>query len=885
MHRRVVCAVCTTVGRMFWFAWLGVCSVYAKPLDTAVYEFDIPAQPLVKSLNALSSQTKTLVLFPYDLVENLESRPVQGRYTVREALESMLIDTGLVGGISEKGVLTISKMKSENNGHESKQTTGHHEGKRTMKPKKSFLAKAIALLVGAGVAASNSAADESQSNREAQLIEEIIVTARRQEENIQTVPISITVVSQQELDNNNVSTIGDLQYLVPSLSSGSRESRDSISVGIRGQGQNSISGQPGVIVYLNEVPVPANFQGETAGGSGLLFDLENVQTLVGPQGTLFGRNAVGGALLLQTARPEDKFSGNIRLGYGNRNNREIDGVVNIPIVDDKVLTRFAFVKQLRDGFTRILSTPAHPGGVDADARDLWSVRGTLSINPGDLFHNDTIVTYTEYDSNGSPYFIGEIDPNGVVPTFFPSFASLFEQQQSLGKRKVLPTDLNLEVSGSNLSINNLTNLTFSDELKFRNIVGYSVLKQIRVRDVDATILPILAIPDAPFQKAYHQFTEEAQLLGKSFGGRLDWIFGVFYLDQPYPSTFEIEPQTVFGAPGDAAARRSESSKAIFAQANYELAPKWRFTAGVRYTKDKRSIIERGHNLSGVVCTEPPVNCADETRNSASSTATTWTVGLDYQVVPDTLLYLTSRRGYRAGGTNISDVDSSYDPEFVKDIEFGIKSDWRLGEMPVHTNAAVYYQDYTDIQVQQNQFINGAFFVFNANAASAELWGGELEASIWPTENLQLAFNYAYLKFDYKKIGEGVDASQLEATLLTDRPRNKYAVNVRYHLPLDPELGEISVQAKWNWQSKTATNFSDGGGTDSSDEYPSYGLLGLAANWDSIGQSAFDASFFMSNVTNKVYPISGANLMKNLGYTFVQYGEPRMYGVRVRYRFD
>jgi iron complex outermembrane receptor protein len=195
-------------------------------------------------------------------------------------------------------------------------------------------------------------------------LEEIVVTARRREENIQSVPIAITVVTPQAMQDNNVHTLQDIQMLVPSLtvSSGNAGSKDAANVTIRGQGWSSLGGgaSTAVAMYLNEVPIVTDWAGLLAGGPGLFFDMENVQVLKGPQGTLFGRNTMGGAVLLQTARPTNEFGGHIQATYGNYNDREFDGAVNLPLVSDVLLARIAVNGQLRDGYTHILSMPGHP---------------------------------------------------------------------------------------------------------------------------------------------------------------------------------------------------------------------------------------------------------------------------------------------------------------------------------------------------------------------------------------------------------------------------------------------------------------------------------------------------------------------------------------------
>ncbi|HVW67720.1 MAG TPA: TonB-dependent receptor plug domain-containing protein, partial [Steroidobacteraceae bacterium] len=567
-------------------------------------------------------------------------------------------------------------------------------------------------------------------------LEEVVVTARRREENMQTVPIAITAVTEETLQANNVQTFGELQYLVPSMSVGSATTRDAVNVTIRGQGLNSSNGLPGVIAYINEVPIPTDADSYLVGGPGLLFDLENVQVLKGPQGTLFGRNSVGGALLLQTARPGNDFGGRLQVGFGNYNERDIDGAIDIPIVSDTLLARIAVNGQVRDGFTHILTDPSHPGGVDEDNRDYWSTRGTVTFHPNEAFQNDTIVTFQTYTSHGSPFILTAVNPTGTVATLFPTLPALLQQQQALGPRTSVGTYSVNQSSGNLLAVNNISRVELGGDLTFRNILGYNEGKQTVAVDADGTPLPILETPSGPRRRTVRQFSEEAQVLGKSFAAKLDWIAGVFFLtDRQLPSAaYDV----IFGGPADSEAWSKDRSKAVFTQGTYDLSA-WlhglRFTAGARYTWDDRFF--DGGPVGG------PYN-----ETGQSDRAPTWTAGLDWQVAPRTMLYLTSRRGYRAGGSNGVDTTGKhafpdFNPEFVVDFELGVKSDFDVGGIPLRTNADVYFQRYTDVQVQQ--FTTSIGSAITQNAAAAHLWGGELEAIAQLTRDLQLGANYSYLK--------------------------------------------------------------------------------------------------------------------------------------------
>jgi iron complex outermembrane receptor protein len=728
------------------------------------------------------------------------------------------------------------------------------------------------------LAEANTGSSDANAERGTTGLEEITVTARRREENAQKVPIAITAVSPQAMQDNNIATVQDLQFLVPSLTAttGNVGQRDASNVAIRGQGYGSIAGQPAVAMYLNEVPIPTDYDGQIAGGPGLFFDLENAQVLKGPQGTLFGRNTMGGAVLLQTARPTNDFGGRLQVGLGNYNNREIDGAINLPIVEDKLLARVAFNEQIRDGFTHVVSMPGYPNGIDLDNRDAKSVRGTVTFRPIESVQNDTIATYQKYTSHGSADFLTAVDPAGPAAATYPTLLGLLAQQQALGARTHIPIDTNLNGTGGSLfALENITKVDINDQLSVRNIFGFDRARFNYLSNLFGTDLPIFNVTSDLYP--VNQITDEMQLLGKSFGGRLDWVAGAFYSDQG-PPDHSVFPSLVIqvllppGTPQDVANVNGQRrllirSKALFAQGTYDLSDYisgLKFTAGVRETWDYRL---DSAEAAGVVTSLP-----------SDSSAPTWTAALEYQAAPETAVYVTSRRGYRAGGaTSASNgVIFPFSPEYVTDFEVGVKSDWKIADVAVRTNADVYYQDYSNIQVNQLIPYPGQAGGLNVttNAAGARLWGAEFEARAILTKNFQVGANFAYLSFAYTKFGAGVDSAALLGGETANRIPREYGVNARYNLPVSEQLGDLSVRTNWHWQAQ----FGDFLGTGL---IPAYGLLNLSANWDRIGGAPVDAQLFVTNALNKIYESGGIGF---LGVTERTYGDPRLYGVRFTYRF-
>jgi iron complex outermembrane receptor protein len=731
-----------------------------------------------------------------------------------------------------------------------------------------------------------SAAQTSSTSQAGSGLEEIIVTARRREENVQSVPISITVLSQQTLQQNNVQSLAQLQYLVPSLTATDSYNKDSPIFYIRGQGINGQNGLiPAVEAYLNEVPIPQAFGGGLAGGPGLLFDLENVSVLKGPQGTLQGRNTMGGAILIESARPTNDFGGHIQASYGNYNDEEVDGAINLPILDDKLLARVAFNGQLRDGYTHILGEPSHPNGFDADNQDHWSVRATVTFRPTDAFQNDAILSYTQYTSHASPIILTAFDPTSAASMAYPNLPALFAQQQSLGARTTLSVNGDLSSSGYNAGLQDIARINLTDTLTVRNLFGLDQLQSIDTSDCATSSVQLCEPILTPARYLERDTTEELQLLGKSFGGRFDWILGAFYLDEaPVEYTSFVQVNFGNGPPPATPSSVNENgtrSKALYAHTIYDLSsilPGLKFNAGVRYTWDD------------IFASAGPIGAPVNT--DVHDRAPTWTVGMDYGLAPNTLLYVASRRGYRAGGFNSFQngvQPPPFGPERVTDVELGIKSDWKVGSMPIRTNVAVYDQDYSDIQVEQSVALGGnppAISIITENAATARIYGVEVEALANVTDDLQLGATFDYLNFAYTKFDAGVPAGEiasLEATQTAGRPPRKWSVNGRYHFTLAPQIGDLSVQTNYRWQAESGIFLCFTSPCPATT--PSFGLLNMSADWRGVFGSPIDISLFGSNLTNKIYPTVVYGLLTTgFGFNGAQFGEPRMYGIRVNYRF-
>lgn len=711
--------------------------------------------------------------------------------------------------------------------------------------------------------------------------DDIIVTARRREESILKVPIAVTALTQEALRERNVTSLADLQHQAPALSSGSYNSSDALSVSIRGVGQGTNASPPGVVLYVNEVPVQTDGFGQAVvPGSGIFYDLENVQVLRGPQGTLFGRNSVGGAVLFVTQKPTNYLEGYLEGGIGNYDNRELQGALNLPIVSDKVLLRVSGKGQWRDGYTRSLGTPSYPDGIDLDNVNTKSGRLSLTIRPNERLQNDLVMTLGSSRSRGPSLSLSATDPNGLIQTFFGGavdFVALAAQQEALGVRTIPATNTDFVDNRKYFNLNNTTSFEVSDNITLRNIFGYSTGKAEQSLDNDSSILPILdglGLPDKV--KAY---SEELQLQGKSADGRLDWVVGGFYVKSPVQD-FNYFRFIVFGTPNNQLLQRGETSKALYAQATYEIVPDLNLTGGIRYTWDHRYGEVRNLLPDGTCPSPPPVgtnvNCGIE--RDGKFKAPTWNVSLDYQATPELLVYAASRRGWRSGGFNFLDTSNSglisFSPEKLTDGELGAKYSGRPGGVPLSLSGDVFYQKYKNIQVQQIVFSDGQTRTFFTNAAAARAYGLELEGSVSPVEGLRLGGYFNWLDFKYTDLGPSVDLS----FIIDQRPKYKYGLNGDFTLPLGDNMGDLRLNASWGWTSHTGDTSQPGA------SIPSRGILNLGAQWRDVAGMPVDLSAYVTNATDSDKLARTVNVYGLVGIAQGSYTPPRMYGLKLRYRF-
>jgi iron complex outermembrane receptor protein len=801
-------------------------------------------------------------------------------------------------------------------------------------------------------AQNNTAAQSDNGN-------DIIVTARRSEERLQDVPISITVMSQDAITKRNISNPTDLANYVPSLSANANFGPEKASFAIRGFTQEGKT-SPSVGVYFADVIAPRANGGTTSGngaGPGSLFDLENVQVLKGPQGTLFGRNTTGGAILLVPTKPKDELGGYVEGSAGDYNMHRVQAVLNVPI-NDTFLVRGAMDWQQRDGYLHNISGI---GPKDFGNTNYIAARVSVVAHLTPSLENYMIASYSKSDNNG-------VVPNltvcntGTIPGVAPPLAlaqltaplacAQVARQQAAGANAYTVSN---DVPDPYLRIRqwqviNTTTWQASDTITVKNIISYAEYRESTLFSLWGTnfqqplpggaFLTIPAIDDGPGPSgnsaAQSTFTEELQVHGQN--GRLDWQAG-YYMELSNPLGFSSTAASIFSSCTDIAAfqctnplgfgsvstyslKDTFNNKGFYAQGDYKITDKLTFTAGFRYTIDKMT--DTGSDVSvaipraggtptftcqnllffnnGTINDPKPIvidNVLSPVCNLTfhqNSSKPTWLLNLQYNFTPNIMGYVKYSRGYRQGAINPNNLGfPTWGPEKVDTYEGGAKTSWR-GKVPGYFNIAAFYNDFSDQQLAVDPQIAPAYEAvvppqqLIINAGKSRIWGIEVDGAIKPFKGMQIDASYAYLdtkleSFTTPPLPVYYLSLNTEATLggpLALAPKNRITVTGTYTLPLDESAGRVSLGATF-----THTD-SQRGHSDVTSPLlgvlPASDLLNVNVDWNSVMNSRFDLSFFMTNVTDEHNLLFTGGAWQTLGSDGGHPEVPQMWGFRVKYHF-
>ncbi|MDB5455452.1 MAG: TonB-dependent receptor [Caulobacter sp.] len=704
-------------------------------------------------------------------------------------------------------------------------------------------------------------------------LDEIVVVARRSEERLQDVPLSVTGVSAEQLESRTITTGTDLQKLVPTLNVG-------VSI-FGGTQQFSLRGvRTGVVSYLNEVPVNGVLADQ------MLWDLSSIQAVSGPQGTLFGKNSTGGAVLFVANLPDDEFDGYVEGRIGRFNLREGTAVVNLP-VNAMLALRIGARVTKRDGIIDNLTGP------DLQALDHRSVRVSALFKPNSVLTNYTTFNYAHRDDTPYAQISGSGAGTPSCPAALPacvygaSYANELAAQRARGIRTVsIPLDASQ--SASPWQLTNVLSGRFG-ALTAKYIFGYQKNKDRQFTSQLSIPLPVIIGLN---QNKTSLQTHEFQLLGGAFGDRLKWVTGLYSSASDVDNFNSYLLFAPLGTPHNnnttqqTGGATTTDSQAVYAQGTYALTDRFNVTVGARYTEDDVKTAQFGYS-PGHICNLPAalpsVNIATCTQKIAAKTdAVTYNLSVDFKASDEVLLYATTRKGYNAGGfnPNINDPDLEVvRPEYITDYEAGLKADWSLGGMPVRTNVSTFYAKYKDIQRTTSLVFDNLIVTGNFNAAKATIYGAQIEVLARPVKPLTLQASYGYLHTKYDSFQNAL-LGDVTGNSFAQAPKDTVNVSATYRHALPS--GELVANVSYAYISKVA--FADDNLTTPGNIAPGYGLVDARLDWKKVGGGNVDLGVYVKNATDEEYLLNTTDRTSRFGFDSRVYGDPRTFGFEVRYSF-
>ncbi len=802
--------------------------------------YDIPSGTLSSALITFSKQSKYVVVAPAEYTSGKTVASVKGTFAAEQVLDKLLNNNGLNYEIRGNNTLVIQEDAS----------------------RKSSMADYNNM---SGANGADNAAEEVSF-----VLEEIVVTAQKREQNLTDIPASISAFSGQRLEKSGIDNVEDLAQLVAGLHIS--DNRNQGLVTLRGIGANDRLDpmlESGVAMHLDGV-----YQAASHLITRSFFDVERIEVLRGPQGTLYGRNATGGAINIITKAPTTEPSMGMKVNFGNYGLVDSEGYMSGPLVGDKVLGRVAARVVNRNGYTPNVET-----GDTLDDAKYVALRGKLRFELSDDFRLDVTGEYTRDDSRTA----GILRRRNDVPVGAETAFGI-----------TLPEGR--AVAGGAGEMNRVTSWgvkaraewQVSDGLAFTSLTGYKEMDWRLVIDVDKTSDNIRSWDE------FRNFKQFSQELNLSYSGdRLEWLIGASYFTNetledailplpPIPITFVL---------GTTPAQND--AYGIFGEVSYDLTDKMTLTLGARYSYEDKGLLA----YTGLVFAVPGDAAYEESlindtniarfdqavasnERSASFSAFTPRAALTYDMSDEVTFYATVSRGFKSGNFNAINLDDEASkPEKVTNYEAGVKTS--LFEDRLKANFSAFYMDYTDLQVQQVVTIpNGdgtnRSIISIVNAGSAPIKGFEFEWQARPTEALGFDGSLAYFNGKYKDLiipdsldgntEKDVDGNQLVAT-----PEWSLNVGAEYMVP----LGDWSATLRGEYNYKSRVHFRAFNDMDLT--MPSHGL--------------FNASLaFEQEEGNWIVTVYGKNLGDKEVISHIERDDtyflapPLTYGIKLGYSF-
>jgi iron complex outermembrane recepter protein len=749
-------------------------------------------------------------------------------------------------------------------------------------------------------------------------LEEITVTAQRREERLQDTPIAVTAFSAAAITRLGVTNIAELAERAPNVhfdfTAPISGASNAAGVFIRGIGQSdfALTTEAGVGTYVDGV-----YMSRSLGGVLDVLDIERMEVLRGPQGTLFGRNTIGGAISITSAKPTDQFSGESELQLGSFSRFYLRGTLNLP-VSDSLSVRLTASSKARDGYVRGLLAPSSadsskvprgaeiPGSgsqIDYGNEDRQAARLVALFDPHGIFTANFSVDYGRVRENNAPAVLRGITStlaDGPVVFVYNTFQAPATTIPGFPNAQYSPANF---VTGNDTTYATGPNGTHLDswgtaltlawhpeaDLEVKSISAYRHTKGYFNRDADGS--PIDITHTSNYGYRHRQVSQEFQLNGQALADRLKFAIGAYYFKEKGSDPLLVQFPASFGVLYQDKTDVDNSSVAGYAQGTLSLTDKLSLTAGARYTRDKKEFATDQYLITGtaspIVFGAPAGTLVPLVpRNSdvnKTFTNTSPRASLDYKLLQDLMVYVSYSEGFKSGGFNLRYVSPRpavlpFDPEKVRTYETGIKTE--LLNRRLRANLAAFTTNYDDIQLTVFEHLGAPVTL---NAGDARIRGGELELVAAPVTGLELAYSLGYLDARYRRINASpalVSTPEQEittSTRLSKTPRTQQDIAVDYRLAIGT-AGAVQLHADWEFKADTYND-----AQNSIFLFQKAYNIGNASIAYEPASARWSLRLFVDNVTDKRYIVSGDSNY-GIGFHEAEYNRPREWGVAGKLSF-
>lgn len=730
------------------------------------------------------------------------------------------------------------------------------------------------------------------------VLEEVVTTARRYQESLQDAPLSVNVMNSEYLEAQNITQVKDIIDLSPGTGF-TRFNKLQNVYSMRGLNSQTegAAGDPSVLTVVDDVVYVKDYM-----KSAEFFDVERVETLRGPQGTSFGRNATGGLVHIISRRPTHENGGSLSASVGNHGHWEVDGVLNGSLTESTA-GRLAVHYTTHDGYTRDVIRDR-----DLAGEENISARGSLLFTPTEDLEVYLKAEYSEDDDesavrqpvdcvNPQEEFTNFVDPCSAWET--ATSETTGSGQAFFLKRKVY-------------NLTGQVHWDISDSLTLTSVTGY--LDGKGDYNMDSAGTP----RDLNFSITRNdssQFSQEIRLDNHASGGRLRWLAGLYYLNDEHDRQdgreWFQEDLSVFGPgppfePTEVIARSTNETESIgvFGEVSFDITERLTATGGVRYSYDDKDFVisHNGRGFDGPVvnfianipenggpCPPTPPTCElgfDNATASESWDHVSYMGSLSYRVNDDVMVYGTVSEAYKTGGFNgepqtAADAMVPYDEETAMNYEIGMKSQWY---QRLRLNVSLFYVEYDDQQINVfREGSNGFITQVIDNAAQSEVLGVELDYAWQVTDYFRLSGTFARLDAEFKDTVLQTGPGPASVTdISSNRPNNvpKWTATLAGELEIPLQNGSrVSLRADWRGRSSVYNDIVN----DPAFLRPGTDLVGARLAWMS-ANDRWRVALWGRNLTNEADILNIGPAPPFLGDNPVGFGPPRTYGGTVSYRF-